>query len=52
MIIVMLFAMLPDRPIAAEVAPKPTMPVRKTFLCPNRSPILPMVIRVTASASR
>ena len=31
---------------------KPTMPVRNTFLCPNRSPNLPIVISVTASASR
>ncbi len=48
----MLPAMEPDRPIAAEVAAKPTIPMRKTFLWPKRSPILPTVISVIASASR
>jgi len=52
MISAMLPAMEPARPIAAEVAAKPTMPTRKTFLWPKRSPIFPMVISVTASASR
>ena len=40
------------RPMAAELAAKPMTPVRNTFLWPNRSPILPMVISVTARASR
>ena len=47
-----LLAMVPDRPMAAEVRAKPVTPVMKTFLCPNRSPSLPMVIRLTARASR
>ena len=42
----------PDRPMAADAAAKPTTPIRKIFLWPNRSPILPTVIRLTASASR
>ena len=42
----------PDRPMAAEAAAKPTTPIRKTFLWPNRSPSLPTVIRLTARASR
>ena len=52
MISAMLLPMSPDRPTAADVAAKPTMPVRKIFLWPNRSPILPIVMSVTASASR
>ncbi len=44
--------MLPAKPIAAEVAAKPTAPTRKVLLWPNRSPILPAVIRKTARASR
>ena len=48
----MLDAIEPDRPHAAEAAAKPTMPVRKTLRWPNRSPNLPMVISVTARASR
>jgi hypothetical protein len=48
----MLEAMEPDRPAAAEVAAKPTMPTRNTFRWPNRSPTLPTVISVTASESR
>ena len=48
----MLLAMVPDRPMAAELSAKPVTPVRNTFLCPNRSPSLPMVIRLTARASR
>ena len=48
----MLLAMLPDRPMAAELAANPVTPVRKTFLCPNRSPALPAAIRLTARASR
>ncbi len=49
---VMLPAMLPARPMAAELAANPVTPVRKTFLCPNRSPSFPAVIRLTARASR
>ena len=49
---VMLPAMLPDRPMAAELAANPATPVRKTFLWPNRSPALPAGIRLTARASR
>ena len=49
---VMLPAMLPDRPTAAELAANPATPVRNTFLCPNRSPSFPAVIRLTARASR
>ena len=49
---VMLPAMLPDRPMAAELAANPATPVRKTLLCPNRSPALPAGIRLTARASR
>ena len=44
--------MVPDSPMAAELSAKPVTPVMNTFLCPNRSPSLPMVIRLTARASR
>ena len=47
----MLLAVSPERPMPAENKAKPTIPVTKTFLCPKRSPTLPMVIKVTASAS-
>ena len=47
----MLLAVAPETPMPAENRAKPTIPVRKTFLCPKRSPALPMVIKVTASAS-
>ena len=45
-------AMLPDSPMAAELSANPAMPVAKSFLWPNRSPSLPIVIRLTARASR
>ena len=48
----MLLAVLPDTPIAAENKAKPIIPVTNTFLCPKRSPTLPIVIKVTANASR
>ena len=44
----MLLAVLPDTPIAAENKAKPIIPMTNTFLCPKRSPTLPIVIKVTA----
>ena len=45
-------AMLPENPIAPEAAAKPVTPMRKVCRCPNRSPSLPAVIRVTARARK
>ena len=45
-------AMLPDRPMAAELAANPATPVRKIFLWPNRSRAFQAGIRLTARASR
>lgn len=42
---------LPDRPMAAEEAANPAMPIRKVWRWPKRSPSLPAVIRETARAS-
>ncbi len=41
-----------DRPIATDVAVKPTTPMRKILRWPNRSPILPAVMSSAATASR
>ena len=41
-------SMLLEKPMAAEAAAKPTAPTRKVVRCPNRSPIFPAVIRMTA----
>ncbi len=45
-------AMLSDSPMAPEAAAKPTTPMRKVCRWPNRSPSLPAVISVTASARK
>ncbi len=45
-------AMLLERPMAAEAAAKPTMPMRKVCRWPKRSPSLPAVISATARARK